>query len=264
MHTKSVVTKPLHWRGSHRSVHVALKAVATWDPLCWDWQHSGCDLTTRRLWNTCGVAMEDPANEVEGVVRLLVDKPTLLRQAETLKKYFTNDVEFYHLYLNTNCGLRALIAIYQLGQLFLNYSGVDFHNIVYDEVRNSLAVRMTVYIRPWLLLWRTINLELFALLELEDVIVPLSEIDQSGIFWQKGQTVKKVKVQRDYFQRDPLVQFIPVIGQIYNSNTLRLIIGNTQALLFQIFQWVITLLLPPKLWHRWFGLYSFDVAFHGE
>nr|XP_024366431.1 uncharacterized protein LOC112277867 isoform X2 [Physcomitrium patens] len=251
MHTKSVVTKPLHWRGSHRSVHVALKAVATWDPLCWDWQHSGCDLTTRRLWNTCGVAMEDPANEVEGVVRLLVDKPTLLRQAETLKKYFTNDVEFYHLYLNTNCGLRALIAIYQLGQLFLNYSGVDFHNIVYDEVRNSLAVRMTVYIRPWLLLWRTINLELFALLELEDVIV-------------KGQTVKKVKVQRDYFQRDPLVQFIPVIGQIYNSNTLRLIIGNTQALLFQIFQWVITLLLPPKLWHRWFGLYSFDVAFHGE
>lgn len=93
---------------------------------------------------------------------------------------------------------------------------------------------------------------------------PLSEIDQSGIFWQKGQTVKKVKVQRDYFQRDPLVQFIPVIGQIYNSNTLRLIIGNTQALLFQIFQWVITLLLPPKLWHRWFGLYSFDVAFHGE
>lgn len=53
----------------------------------------------------------------------------------------------------------------------INCSGVDFHNIVYDEVRNSLAVRMTVYIRPWLLLWRTINLELFALLELEDVIV---------------------------------------------------------------------------------------------
>lgn len=65
--------------------------------------------------------MEDPANEVEGVVRALVDKPTLLRQAKTLKKYFTNDVEFYHFYINTSCGLRALTAIYQIAQLFLNY-----------------------------------------------------------------------------------------------------------------------------------------------
>jgi len=50
-------------------------------------------------------------------------------------------------------------------------SGVDFHDIVYDDERNSVAVRMTVYIRPWLQLWRTTPLQLFALLELEDVIV---------------------------------------------------------------------------------------------
>jgi len=30
---------------------------------------------------------------------------------------------------------------------------------------------MTVYIRPWLQLWRTIPLQFFTLLELEDVIV---------------------------------------------------------------------------------------------
>jgi hypothetical protein len=50
-------------------------------------------------------------------------------------------------------------------------SGVDFHNIVYDASRNDIAVRATVYIRPWLLLWRTVPLQLFILLELEDVIV---------------------------------------------------------------------------------------------
>lgn len=65
--------------------------------------------------------MEDPANEVEGLVRALVDEPTLQRQAQTLRKFFTNDVEFYHFYINTNCGLRALIAIYQMSHLFLNY-----------------------------------------------------------------------------------------------------------------------------------------------
>lgn len=51
------------------------------------------------------------------------------------------------------------------------YSGVDFHNVVYDKERDSIAVRMTVYIRPWVQLWRTIPLQFFTLLELEDVIV---------------------------------------------------------------------------------------------
>lgn len=115
--------------------------------------------------------MEDPENEVKLLVRGLVDKPTLRRQGEVLKKYFTPDVEFYHMHLNTNTGLKALIAIYQMANFFLNYSGVEFHTIVYDEPHNYIAVRMTVRIRPWLLLWRTIPLKMFALLELQDVIV---------------------------------------------------------------------------------------------
>lgn len=115
--------------------------------------------------------MEDPAREAEGLVRALVDKPTLRRQDETLRRYFTDDVEFYHLYINTNMGLRTLIAIYQMAQLLLNYSGVDFHNVSYDKVKNTLAIRMTVFIRPWLLLGRTTPLQLFSLLELEDVVV---------------------------------------------------------------------------------------------
>ena len=75
--------------------------------------------------------MEDPLNEMEGVVRGCVDKPTLRRQAQTLKKYFTEDVKFYHFYINLNTGLRSVIAIYQMAQLMLNYrfviSPFDYH-----------------------------------------------------------------------------------------------------------------------------------------
>ena len=50
-------------------------------------------------------------------------------------------------------------------------SGVDFHNILYDAEANAIAVRMTVYIRPWVLLMHTIPLKFNTLLELEDVVV---------------------------------------------------------------------------------------------
>jgi hypothetical protein len=67
------------------------------------------------------VEMEDPAREVEGVIRALVVKPTLQQQKETLEKYFTEDVELYHFVINLNTGLKALIAIYQVAELLLNY-----------------------------------------------------------------------------------------------------------------------------------------------
>jgi hypothetical protein len=192
--------------------------------------------------------MEDPASEVAGVVRALVDKPTLRRQAETLKKYATDDVEFYHFYANVNAGLRALIAIYQAAQFFLNYSGVDFHNIVYDADKNDVAVRMTVYVRPWILLWLPVPLRLFVLLELQDVIV-------------NGKTVKKIRVQRDYFIRAPIVEFIPIVGQVYDSTSLRFVGGNFLALFIQFVQWLVSFLFPPKYWKEVLGLDSGDVAF---
>lgn len=55
--------------------------------------------------------------------------------------------------------------------VFCVCSGVDFENIVYDAKENAIGVRMTVYIRPWILLTRTTPLYFFAMLELEDVIV---------------------------------------------------------------------------------------------
>ena len=71
--------------------------------------------------------MQDPKQEVGGVIRALVDKPTLKRQKETLETYFTEDVKFFHFYINLDTGLRALIAIYQMAELLLNYRFAILH-----------------------------------------------------------------------------------------------------------------------------------------
>lgn len=74
-----------------------------------------------------------------------------------------------------------------------------------------------------------------------------------GYALQNGKTVKKIRVQRDYFIRSPLVQYIPIVGEIYNSDTIRFVLGNTQALIVQFFLWLFALflpsMLPPK--HAW-------------
>jgi hypothetical protein len=115
--------------------------------------------------------MEDPRKEAKGIVRALVDHPTLKRQEDTLRQYFTSDVQFYHPYIAINRGIEALIAIYNYAQLNLNYSGVDFHKVVYDEVSNCIDVRMDVYIKPWVFLrLRTTPLRFNTLLELTDVV----------------------------------------------------------------------------------------------
>ncbi len=129
---------------------------------------------TTHLLESCGfgvfvkVWMEDPRTDIEHVVRGLVEKPTLRRQAAVLRKYFTPDVQFYHFYINTNGGLRDLIAIYQFAELAVNYQGVVFHRILYDDTQNCLALEMTVDTRPWLSLGATVSLRFFTLLQLED------------------------------------------------------------------------------------------------
>lgn len=46
--------------------------------------------------------------------------------------------------------------------------------------------------------------------------------------------MKKIKVQRDYFQRSPLLSNFPIFGRIYDSDRLRTLIGTLQATTFDI------------------------------
>lgn len=60
---------------------------------------------------------------------------------------------------------------------------------------------------------------------------------------QGGKTVKKIKVQRDYFQRSPLLLMIPVFWRIYDSDTIRTLIGSLQATTFDVLRQGLGVLL---------------------
>lgn len=119
--------------------------------------------------------MEDPVRDVEGLLHALLDKPTLRQQEETLRRYFTEDVEFYHFYVNSR-GLSTLIALYHVGKVLGNYSGVVIHALAYDEVKNTIAIRITVLLRPFFSFFQTTPLQLSVWLELEDVVVVIKSI----------------------------------------------------------------------------------------
>jgi hypothetical protein len=191
--------------------------------------------------------MEDPAREIVDVVRGLVEKPTLKRQAAVLQKYFTRDVQFYHFYINTNGGLKDLTAIYQMAELIVNYQGVEFQKIIYDEGANSMALRMSVVTRPWGILPLT-TLKFFTMLELQDCKI------------EGGKTVKKIKVQRDFFERSPILLMIPIFGQIYDSDTIRTLIGTAQATTFELIRSAFYFFLPAHLWHGILGLWCTEIA----
>ncbi|KAH8944312.1 hypothetical protein BDL97_13G104100 [Sphagnum fallax] len=156
--------------------------------------------------------MEDPRTDIEYVVRGLVEKPTLRRQAAVLHKYFTPDVQFYHFYINTN--------------------GVDT--------------------RPWLSLGATVSLKFNTLLQLEDWRV------------EGGKTVKKIKVQKDYFLRAPTLQFIPIFGRIYDSDTIRFILGWMMATFFMLARTLFLIFCPATLWHGLIGLWSREIEAEEE
>lgn len=112
--------------------------------------------------------MENPALEVGHVVRALVKKPTFKQQADAIEKYFMPDATFYHVYVNVYKGHGALIALYQYAMFVANYQDVIIRSVIYDAEDNCVGVRMTVICKPWLLLWRSLKLELFTHLELSD------------------------------------------------------------------------------------------------
>ncbi|KAG6548877.1 hypothetical protein Mapa_009640 [Marchantia paleacea] len=182
--------------------------------------------------------MEDPVEEISGVLRGLLKRSTFQQMADVLTENFTEDAQFYHPYVNVGpaTGLTAIIAVYQYALFFVNYQDVFIHDIVYDAAKNILAVRMTVEVKPWVLLWRTVNLRFFTELQLEDLTEEVT-----------GKRVKKVKVQRDYFIRWPLLQAVPIIGDIYDSDKLRFLIGRITSAFTRTVQGTYQAIVPAKL-----------------
>ncbi|CAI5499928.1 unnamed protein product [Closterium sp. Naga37s-1] len=58
--------------------------------------------------------------------------------------------------------------------------------------------------------------------------------------------LKRVKFQRDFFQRNPVISHLPFIGDIYNAHLPRLLVGEAQARLFKALRFLLSLLLPRE------------------
>ncbi|KAI5062992.1 hypothetical protein GOP47_0021539 [Adiantum capillus-veneris] len=155
---------------------------------------------------------------------MLVSRPHLRQQAEALRAFSTPDMSLYYYYLNIGGNRKDVTAIYQLAEILYNYQAVQFHDIVYDESENALAVYMTVYVRPWFALYRENKFVFFTLIELEDRVN------------EDCKVVKLIKVQRDYLDRSPTFSIIPFAGWIYNSIWLRVIVGHMIVLISRAFR----------------------------
>ncbi|KAL2632869.1 hypothetical protein R1flu_004348 [Riccia fluitans] len=182
--------------------------------------------------------MEDPVRDITTVLKKLVKRPTFQSLANTMRENFTEDCEFYHPYINVGSamGLRLYSLIFQFALLTVNYQDVLVRDIVYDQKKNIAVVRMTVRTNPWILLWRTVNLQLLTELQLRDTK------DE-----KTGRVLKKIKVQRDYFIRSPLVQAVPILGDIYDSDKLRYIGGEATGAVVRFVQEAYHTLVPAKL-----------------
>lgn len=66
-------------------------------------------------------------------------------------------------------------------------------------------------------------------------------------------TVKKIKVQRDYFEFSPFLRVIPVVGDIYANQNLRFFLGAIEANMFLIGFKLVDMFNPFKLWTAFVG-----------
>ncbi|KAL3676642.1 hypothetical protein R1sor_026590 [Riccia sorocarpa] len=182
--------------------------------------------------------MEDPVREAIPVLKKLMklaNRPTYKSLADTLRQYFTEDVAFYHMYGNVR-SLSVYIPIFQMELLLVNYQDVEVHDLVYDDKKNLMVIRMTARTKPWIFRWRTLNLTLLTELEFQDTV------DENS-----GKVLKKIKVQRDYFLRSPLLQLIPVFGDLYESDKLWYMVGEVSTTAIGFIVHAYHLLVPAKL-----------------
>lgn len=197
--------------------------------------------------------MEDPKRDCIKVVKALCDHPSLIRQAAAIRKYFTPDAAFYHYAINAggqpDDGYDDIISIYQFAHVIKGYHKVELLHVAYDPEPDIVILRMNLALRPTFRLGWPGRIHILVQLELADYIT--EELDGGKL---REKRVKRVKVQRDFFQRDPIIGLLPIIGDIYLSNTLRFVLGRIHATFVYWGRVFISLFLPADLSQGIFGL----------
>lgn len=70
---------------------------------------------------------------------------------------------------------------------------------------------------------------------------------------KKTGTVKKIKVQRDWFEFSPIIRVIPFVGDIYANHQLRFAVGAVLSDVLSIGLKLLQTLLPAPLERSVFG-----------
>lgn len=187
--------------------------------------------------------MENPAEEIEVVVRGLLCKPTPKQQEDVLRRYFTPTARLYDINLNQE-GLENLIPTYNFTLFILRYQDVIFHHVMHDEGQNALSLHLTVVVRPIARISSADSFRILVLVELEE-----------GRDSRDGRVKKYIKVQRNFFQRDIAIKCLPIIGDIYGSDILRFLFGRGSAFTFQLLRYAWATFVPKFLhqilWEVW-------------
>jgi len=68
---------------------------------------------------------------------------------------------------------------------------------------------------------------------------------------QSGRTVKKIKVERDYFIRSPTLEIIPIIGKIHDSDNIRFFLGHLVAGAWMVATWIFVM-----MWHSLLAIFG--------
>ncbi len=99
--------------------------------------------------------MEDPKNEIESVVKGLIESPHAAAQKGVLQRYFAPDASFDHPLCAVRAGPesrdRRLLPIYQWLKIMFD-STIEVHSVGYDEARGDrlyVDATQTLKARVW-------------------------------------------------------------------------------------------------------------------
>ncbi|KAF8341404.1 uncharacterized protein EI90DRAFT_3012010 [Cantharellus anzutake] len=93
--------------------------------------------------------MEDPARQIEHVVRSLVELPTATEIVAHIDKYFTKDARILHPLFNqplSKNGREDLKGIYKMERVLFVYEAMDIHSIMTSQDKKHIAIDSTVHI----------------------------------------------------------------------------------------------------------------------
>ncbi|KAF2115230.1 hypothetical protein BDV96DRAFT_599597 [Lophiotrema nucula] len=146
--------------------------------------------------------MENPEEEISGVIHLLTQSPPTT-QLETIETYFTPNASFTHPFCRTGKweNSRFLIqVIYRWYKIMSPRIDITVHSVAFDKPNLLLYVSISQVFRIWIVPFYRAPVKLVTVLELKH---------------NKGDNLYYIDSQNDLYQVDQFVRFIaPGFGKI--------------------------------------------------